>query len=135
MFFVQAVNYQGTKDTPRVIAGILFGSPTRIDQQPFQESYALSIYSSGAVLLQRISLTKIDTIQLWDHRPDLITPDGEFHTLQVIAIDGYAAVYVDGILVGDVIKLNYSSAGYIGVVSQSTNVDVIYDNLKVVLLP
>jgi hypothetical protein len=133
--FSYQIDIKTPKDTQRVVAGILFGSPTKIDQQPFQESYALSIYSSGAVLLQRISLTKIDTVELWDHRPDLITPDGEFHTLQVIAIDKYAAVYVDGKLIGDVLKLDYSTAGYIGVVSQSTGVDVVFDNLKVVLMP
>lgn len=133
--FSYQIDIKTPKDATRIVAGVLFGSPTRIDQQPFQESYALSIYSSGAVLLERISLINRDTVELWDHRQDLVTPDGEFHTLQVIAINGYAAVYVDGILVGDVIKLDYPNAGYIGIVSQSTNVDVIYDNLKVVSLP
>lgn len=133
--FSYQIDIKTPKDVSGVIAGILFGSPVRLDQQPFQESYALSVYSTGAVLLQRLSLTGIDTIHLWDHRQDLITPDGEFHTLQLVTIDNYAAIYVDGKLVGDVLNLDYSTAGYIGIVTQSPNVGVVFDNLKVVLMP
>jgi len=133
--FSYQIDIKTPAGVPRVVTGILFGSPTRLDQQPFQESYALSIYSNGAILLERLSRTGRDIVQLWDNRQDLITPDGKFHTLQVIAVDKNAAVYLDGKLVGDVLKLNYSTTGYIGVVSQSTDVDVLYDNLKVVLLP
>ncbi len=133
--FSYQIDIKTPKDAPDVIAGILFGSPARLDQQPFQESYALSVYSTGAVLLQRLSLAEIDTVHLWDHRQDLITPDGEYHTLQLVTIDNYAAVYVDGKLVGDVLNLDFSTAGYIGIVTQSPNVDVVFDNLKVVLMP
>jgi hypothetical protein len=133
--FSYQIDIKTPTGTSRIIAGILFGSPTRIDQQPFQESYALSIYSNGAILLERISLTSRYTVQLWDNRQDLINSDGKFHTLQVVAIDKNAAIYVDGKPVGDVLKLDYSTAGYIGVVSQSTGIDVVFDNLKVVLMP
>lgn len=133
--FSYQIDIKTPNGIPRVVSGILFGSPTRLDQQPFQESYALSIYSSGAVLLERLSADLRDTVELWDHRQDLITPDGEFHTLQVVVVDKFVAVYIDGKLVGDVVELEYSTAGYIGIVSQTTDVDVIFDNLKVVLLP
>ena len=133
--FSYQIDIKTPEGASRIVAGILFGSPTKFDTEPYQESYALSIYSSGAVLLERISRIRRDIVQVWDHRPDLITPDGKFHTLQVIAIDKYAAIYVDGKLVGDVVKLDYSSTGYIGIESQSTDVDIEYDNLKIVTLP
>jgi hypothetical protein len=133
--FSYQVDIQTPKDIKGVVTGIVFGSPTRIDQQPFQEAYALSLYSTGAVILQRISALGMETVQLWDKRQDLLTPDGKFHTLQVVVIDKFALVYVDGKVVGDVISLEYPAKGYVGLVLQTTDVNIVYDNLKVVELP
>jgi len=133
--FSYQVDIQTPKDAKGVVAGIVFGSPTKIDQQPFKEAYALSLYSTGAVLLQRISAIGIDTVQLWDKMQDLLTPDGKFHTLQIIVSDKYAIVYVDGKVVGDIIPLEYSGEGYIGLVSQTIDTNIVYDNMKVVELP
>lgn len=120
---------------PRVVSGIVFGSSSRLDQQPLQDYYMLSIYSSGDLILERVSSTGRDIVKVWEHRQDLLTPDGQFHTLQVVTIDNFAAVYLDGKSVGDVFALEYSAQGYIGIVVESSDVDVIFDNLKVVLLP
>jgi hypothetical protein len=120
---------------PRVVSGIVFGSPSRLDQQPLQDYYMLSIYSSGDIILERVSATSRDIIKVWEHRQDLLTPDGQFHTLQVITIDNLAVVYLDGKSVGDVFPLEYSTQGYIGIVIESSDVDVVFDNLKVVLMP
>lgn len=129
------VDIQTPKNVRGVVAGIVFGSPTRIDQQPFKEAYALSLYSTGAFLLQRISYSRIDTIRLWDKRQDLLTPDGEFHTLQIIVVDKHAIVYIDGKIVGDVVSLENSGAGYIGIVTQTPNVNILYDNMQIIELP
>jgi hypothetical protein len=133
--FSYQIDIQTPKGEKGVVAGIIFGSPTRFDKQPFKEAYALSLYSTGAIFLQRISATGMDTVQLWDKRQDLLTPDGKFHTLQVIVSNKYAIVYVDGKVVGDVISLEHSPSGYIGLIIQTTDVNILYDNMKIVKLP
>ena len=95
----------------------------------------LSIFSSGDIILERVSPSGKDIVKVWEHRQDLITPDGQFHTLQVVTIDNFAAVYLDGKSVGDVFSLENPAQGYIGVVVESSDVDVVFDNLKVVLMP
>lgn len=133
--FSYQIDMKTPKGLPRVISGIIFGSPTSLDQQPLQEYYMLSIYSSGDIILERVSPSGRDIVEVWEHRQDLLTPDGQFHTLQVVTIDSFAAVYLDGISVGDVFSLEHSAQGYIGVVVESSDVDVVFDNLKVVLMP
>lgn len=133
--FSYQVDIKSPKGASRVISGIIFGSPTRLDQQTPQEYYLLLIYSSGDIILERVSPSGRDIVEVWEHRQDLITPDGEFHTLQVITIDNFAAVYLDNKPVDDVFPLDYSAQGYIGIVVESPDVDVVFDNLKVVLLP
>jgi hypothetical protein len=117
------------------IAGLVFGSPSRIDELPFQEAYALSIYSSGEMILQRISSSGIQVIQKWDKYHSQFTPDGNFHTLQVLTNGNKAAIYIDGNSLGDEIELTGSTSGYIGLVVQSTNHLVYFDNLQVIALP
>ena len=39
---------------PKVVSGIVFGSPSKLDQQPLQDYYMLSIYSSGDIILERV---------------------------------------------------------------------------------
>lgn len=133
--FSYQIDIQTPKDTSRVVSGIIFGSPIKLDRQPLQEYYLLLIYSSGDIVLERVSPSGNDIIEIWEHRQDLLTPDGEFHTLQVITIDNFAAVYLDNKPVGDVFSLDYSAQGYIGIVVQSPDIDVAFDNLKVVLMP
>ena len=53
--FSYQVDIQTPKNESKVFAGIYFGSPTRIDAQNFSEACILSLYSSGAVLLSKIS--------------------------------------------------------------------------------
>jgi hypothetical protein len=122
-------------DSGTAIAGLVFGSPTRIDQLPFEEAYALSIYSSGEMVLQHISASSIEVIEKWDKYHSQFTPDGSNHTLQVLANGNKAAIYIDGKSLGGEIELTTSSAGYIGLVVQSTNQTVYFDNLKVIALP
>ncbi len=118
-----------------VIAGLVFGSPTPIDEYPFKEAYALSLYNNGSVILQRISATGMETVQLWDKNATLLKPDGQAHTLQVIADGQSAWVVIDGKPLGNMIDLAYSTTGYAGLVVYSPNATVYFDNLKVVPLP
>ncbi len=118
-----------------VIAGLVFGSPTPIDEYPFKEAYALSLYNNGSVILQRISATGMETVQLWDKNATLLKPDGQAHNLQVIADGQSAWVVIDGKPLGDKIDLAYATAGYAGLVVYSPNATVYFDNLKVIPLP
>lgn len=120
---------------PRVVSGIVFGSPTKLDQQPLREYYMLSVYSSGDIILERVSPSGRDIVKVWEHRQDLLTPDGQFHTLQVVTTDNFAAVYLDNKPVSDVFALDYPTQGYIGIMVESPDIDVVFDNLKVVLMP
>jgi hypothetical protein len=118
-----------------VVAGLVFGSPSRIDEYPFQEAYALLIFNSGEMTLQRISSTGIQTVQQWDKYHSQFTPDGNYHTLQVLADQQTALIVIDGKALGDAIELSKPTNGYVGLVVQSTNATVYYDNLKVLALP
>lgn len=132
--FSYQIDIKSPKGVYGVVSGIVFGSPTKLNRQPVQEYYLLLIYSSGDIILERVSPSGRDIVEVWEHRQDLLTPDGEFHTLQIITIDGAAVVYVDSKPVGDKFTLDYSAQGHIGIVVQSQDVDVVFDNLKVVLM-
>ena len=132
--FSYQVDIKFPKGAPGIASGIAFGSLTRLDQQPLQGYYVLLVFSSGDIFLEWISPDGSDIVKNWDHRRDLFTADGEFHTLQIIGFENYAAVYIDGKPVGDVFSLDHSTEGYTGLFVQSKNVDVVYDNFKVVLL-
>jgi len=117
------------------VAGLVFGSPTPIDEYPFKEAYALGLYNNGSVILQRISAAGMETVQLWDKNTTLLKPDGQAHTLQVIADGQQAWVVIDGKPLGEKLDLTHTTAGYIGLVAYSTNTTVYFDNLKVIPLP
>lgn len=129
------VDIKTPKGVPQVISGILFGAPDRIDKQRFIEAYALLMFSNGAITLGRYSAAGYDILKEWGHRQDLFTDDGEFHTLQIIVMDSYATVFVDGELVDDAFSLDHPGTGYVGFIIQTANIDVQYDNLKIIGLP
>ncbi len=133
--FSYQIDIKTPTGAPRIISGIVFGSPTRLDQEPLQEYFLLSIYSSGDLILERVSSSDRDIVEVWEHRQDLLTPDGKFHTLQIVTIDNFATVYFDGKSVGDIFFLEHPTQGYIGIAVESSDVDVVFDNLKVVLMP
>lgn len=131
--FAYQIDIKTPQDIPRIVSGVVFGSN---DSNPREsEYYALSIYSSGDVILERFSPFGRDIVKVWEHRKDLLTADGNFHTLQIVGFDKYAAVYIDSKPIGEIFSLNYSAQGYIGLIVQSKDVDILYDNLKVVLSP
>jgi len=133
--FSYQIDIKIPKDTPRVTAGIIFGSPTRLDQRSLLEYTMLLMHGTGDITLEKFSSAGKEMIGVWKPPQDLLTPDGKFHTLQIIGVDQYAAVYLDNKPVGDVFALEHSTQGYVGIVIQSPNVDIAFDNLKVTLMP
>ncbi|MBI9050269.1 MAG: hypothetical protein JEZ00_12675 [Anaerolineaceae bacterium] len=133
--YAYQVDIKTAVDSGTIIAGLVFGSPSRIDQLPFQQAYALSIYSTGEMILQHISAGGIQTVQQWDKYHSQFKTDGNYHTLQVLADENKVAIFMDGKSLGDEIELAQSTSGYVGLVVQSTNQLVYYDNLQVIALP
>ena len=134
--FAVQVDIRTPKYVGAVLAGIFFGAPESLISNGKAPFYSFSVYSSGAFFLRRISPEGDDPIDLWDKRTDLITPDGEFHTLQVIAVGNYVTLTFDHNTIVEARQLDQSTNGYIGVVVQTAGGNTIdFDNLVIYAVP
>lgn len=112
-----------------VVAGLIFGAQSRLDVNEFPSSYVFSMNNSGAFYLDKISSLGVETLRVWN-RDDLISPDGQFHTLRVVCSDRTISLYVDGKELETGIEVDSSLNGYIGFLVQThNNILVEYDNL------
>lgn len=132
--------YQIDLRTPQgvegVLAGMIFGAPENLAVNPNAPYYTYYAHSSGAFYLRRISRLNDIFLGLWDRRSDLISPDGNFHTLQVIALGQYVTLAIDGVIITEAQLLDQPTDGYIGiVVSTAGGTPIEFDNLRVYQVP